>query len=103
MAGNNFYTVTKEINGKKYRAQFNGLSYSFRLLDNTYISESSSNHSNQKMAEMIFKDVIVEPAGLTIDSFDTMEECSEVIKFGMDVAQGKFRDEKDAGEEKSKG
>ncbi|MDO5397064.1 MAG: hypothetical protein Q4G33_03960 [bacterium] len=103
MADNKFYTVTKEIKGKKYVAQFNGLSYVLKLTDDTYISDTSSNHSNVKMSEKLFNDVIVEPKGLTPDSFDDMDEYNEVTNFAMDVAKGKFRDKQDTGEEKSKG
>lgn len=103
MENNKFYTVTKEINGKTYVAQFNGLSYVLRLTDATYISDTSSNHSNVKMAEMLFRDVIVEPKGLKIDDFDDMDEYNEVTQFALKVAQGKFRNEQNTGTEKSKG
>ena len=94
MADSKFYT---------YTAQFNGLSYVLRLTDDTYISDTSSNHSNVKMSEKLFKDVIVEPKGLTPDSFEDMDEYNEVTKFALQVAQGKFRDEQDTSTEKSKG
>lgn len=103
MADSKFYTVTKAINGKTYTAQFNGLSYVLRLTDDTYISDTSSNHSNVKMSEKLFKDVIVEPKGLTPDSFEDMDEYNEVTKFALQVAQGKFRNEQDTSTEKSKG
>lgn len=103
MAANKFYTVTKEINGVQYTAQFNGLSYMLKLTDETYISDTSSNHSNEKMAKKLFEEVIVEPKGLTPDSFDDMDEYNAVTSFAMQVAQGKFRDKQDTGAEKSKG
>ena len=103
MANNKFYTVTKEINGKQYVAQFNGLSYVLKLTDDTYISDTSSNHRNAKMAERLFEDVIVEPKGLTPDSFDDIDEYNAVTNFALKVAQGKFRDKQDTGAEKSKG
>lgn len=96
------YTVTKEINGKTYVAQFNGLSYALRLVDETYISDTSSNHSNAKMAKKLFSEVIVEPKGLTPDSFNDMDEYNEVAKFALDVAQGKFRNEQDTSTETGK-
>lgn len=103
MANNKFYTVTKEIKGKTYKAQFNGLSYVLKLTDETYVSDTSSNHSNVKMSERLFDEVIVVPSNLTPDSFDDMDEYNEVVKFALHVAQGKFRDSADTGTEKSKG
>ena len=95
-ANKKFYTATKEINGKKYTAQFNGLSCALRAVDSTYI-EGTNNTSVEKMADYIFKNVIVEPKGLTIDDFESMEEFNEVVSFGRDVMQGKFRPEENKG------
>ena len=95
-ANKKFYTATKEINGKKYTAQFNGLSCALRAVDSTYI-EGTNNTSVEKMADYIFQNVIVEPKGLTIDDFESMEEFNEVVSFGRDVMQRKFRPEEDKG------
>ena len=95
-ANKKFYTATKEINGKKYTAQFNGLSCALRAVDSTYI-EGTNNTSVEKMADYIFQNVIVEPKGLTIDDFASMEAFNEVVSFGRDVMQGKFRPEEDKG------
>lgn len=95
-ANKKFYTETKEINGKKYTAQFNGLSCALRAVDSTYI-EGTNNTSVEKMADYIFQNVIVEPKGLTIDDFESMEEFNEVVSFGRDVMQGKFRPEENKG------
>jgi hypothetical protein len=92
MGKKNFYTATKTINGTEYVAQFNGLSCALRAVDQSYI-EGSSNTSVEKMAEYIFKNVIVEPQGLTIDDFTSIEEFNEVVSFGREVMQGKFRNE----------
>ena len=94
MGKNKFYTVDKEINGTKYVAQFNGLSCALRAVDQSYI-EGSSNTSVEKLADYIFANVIVEPKGLTIDDFDSMEEFNAVVTFGREVMQGKFRKETD--------
>lgn len=96
-----FYTVDKEINGKKYTAQFNGISAALQAVDDSYI-EGSSNTSTIKMAEYLFKHVIVEPKGLSIDDFDSMDEFNEVTQFARKVMQGEFR-EKDEGAAKAKG
>lgn len=90
---NKFYSKTKEINGVKYTAQFNGLSAALKAIDNSYVGDNSKNISIYKMASYIFDNVIVEPAGLTVDDFDSFEELNEVVRWGMEVMQGKFRDE----------
>ena len=95
-ANKKFYTATKEINGKKYTAQFNGLSCALRAVDSTYI-DGTNNTSVEKMADYIFQNVIVEPKGLTIDDFESMEEFNDAVSFGRDVMQGKFRPEEDKG------
>lgn len=89
---NKFYAVTKEINGKKYVAQFNGLSCALKMVDQSYI-EGTNNTSVEKIAKFVFENAIVEPKGLTVDDFDSIEEFNEVVTFGREVLQGKFRDE----------
>ena len=95
MANNKFYSVTKEINGKKYTAQFNGLSCALRAVDQSYI-EGSQNTSTEKLAKYLFEHVIVDPKGLDIDDFESMEEFNAVTTFAREVMQGKFREETDA-------
>lgn len=92
MAKNKFYTVEKTINGKDYVAQFNGLSCALRAVDSNYI-EGTNNTSVEGLAKYIFENVIVEPKNLEIDDFESMEEFNEVVKFGREVMQGKFRDQ----------
>ena len=90
----NMYAVDKTINGKKYVAQFNGISAALRAIDESYI-EGTNNTSMEKLAQYLFKHVIVEPKGLTPDDFDSMEEFNEVIAFAREVMQGNFREKKD--------
>ena len=97
-----FYQVDKEINGKKYIAQFNGISAALEAVDSSYI-EGTSNTSTMKMAKYLFDHVIVEPKNLTPDDFDSMEEFNEVIAFARQVMQGEFRDKKDKEAAKTKG
>lgn len=87
-----FYSVEKEIKGVKYTAQFNGLSAALKAVDDSYI-EGTENLSTLKLAEYIFEHVIVEPKGLTPDSFDSMEDFNAVVKWAQGVMQGKFRPE----------
>ena len=94
MANQKFYTRKKDINGKTYTAQFNGLSAALEALDNSYI-DGSTNTSMTKLSKYILENVIVEPKGLTPDDFDDMDEFTEVISFGREVMQGKFRDAKE--------
>lgn len=91
MGKNKFYTVEKEINGTNYKAQFSGLSCAMRAIDTTYI-EGTSTTSTEEFTNYILDKVIVEPAGLTIDDFETMDELNAVVKFGREVMQGKFRE-----------
>ena len=96
-----FYTATKEINGTKYIAQFNGISAALKAVDASYI-EGTSNTSVMKMAKYLFEHVIVEPKGLSVDDFDSMEEFNEVVAFARGVMQGEFREENNEGEAKAK-
>lgn len=90
----NIYTVEKEINGVKYTAQFNGISSALEAIDNSYI-EGTSNTSVMKLSKYLFEHIIVEPKGLTPDSFDTMDEFNEVVAFAREVMSGDFHDKKD--------
>lgn len=96
------YTIKKTINGTEYVAQFSGISTSLRAVDESYI-EGTSNTSMEKMAEFLFKYVIVEPAGLTVDDFESMEDFNAVVKFATGVMKGEFRKEANAGAAKAKG
>ena len=96
---NKFYTVEKEINGTKYVAQFAGLSTALRAVDSSYI-EGTNNTSTEKLAQYLFKYIIVEPKNLSIDDFDSMEEFNEVVSFARQVMSGDFREEAKKGEAK---
>ena len=85
-----FYTVEKEINGVKYTAQFSGMSTALRAIDESYI-DGSDNTSLIKLSSYIFEHVIVEPKGLTVDDFDSMQELRDVTDWAQEVMQGKFR------------
>ena len=89
---NKFYTVKKTINGTEYTAQFSGLSSALRAVDQSYIGDTR-NTSVEKLSQYIFEHVIVDPKGLTIDDFDSMEEFNAVVTFGREVMQGNFREE----------
>lgn len=86
-----FYTVDKEINGKKYTFQFAGISTALRAVDNSYI-EGTTNTSTEKLAKYLFEHIVVEPKGLNIDDFDSMEEFNEVVTTAREVMQGNFRE-----------
>lgn len=86
------YTITKTINGKEYTAQFAGMSVALDALDSCYI-DGSGNTSVKKLNKYLFDHVIVDPKGLTVDDFETIEEMNEVTKFAREVMQGNFRDE----------
>ena len=99
-----FYQVSKKINGKEYIAQFNGISAALEAVDNCYI-EGTQNISSVKMAEYLFKNVIVEPKGLTADDFDTLKDLNAVTDFAREVMHGNFREKinEGAATKKSKG
>jgi hypothetical protein len=88
------YTVKKEIGGVEYTAQFNGISAALKAVDESYI-DGTNNTSTEKIVNYIFENVIVEPKGLTPDDFECMEDMNKVVKFGREVMQGNFREEKD--------
>lgn len=96
------YAITKEIKGKKYTAQFAGLSTALRAVDESYI-DGTSNTSLLKMAKFLFEYIIVEPKGLSVDDFVDMEEFQEVVKFAREVMQGDFREEANEGTTNKKG
>ena len=102
MASKNSYQVTKEIREKEYTAQYSGLSLATRMVDECYV-DGTNNLSITKIAEFVFKYGIVEPKNLHIDDFDDIDELNEVVAFGRDVIQGKFRDATDAGAVEAKG
>lgn len=86
----NFYSVEREINGIKYVAQFNGLSAALKAVDDSYI-DGGDNLSMLKLSEYVFKHVIVEPKGLSVDDFDSLDEFNEVMNWAQGVMQGRFR------------
>lgn len=90
MANKKFYTAEKEINGVNYVAQFSGLSVALKAVDDSYI-EGSENVSMTKLAEYVFKHVIVEPKGLSVDDFDSLKEFNDVMNWAQAVMQGQFR------------
>lgn len=94
MNNNKFYTRTKEIAGKSYTAQFNGMSSALEAIDGCYI-DGSSNISVYKLSKYVLSNVIVEPKGLTPDDFDDVDTLNEVVAWGRDVMQGKFRNAED--------
>ena len=96
------YQVKKTINGKEYIAQFAGMSVALDAIDSCYI-EGSGNTSVKKLNEYLFEHVIVEPKGLTVDDFETVDEMNAVTKFARDVMQGNFRKEALKGAAEAKG
>jgi len=96
------YAVKKEINGKEYIAQFNGISTALDAVDSCYI-DGTSNISTRKLNKFLLEHVIVEPKGLTVDDFETVEELNEVTGFAREVMQGNFRDQAEQGAAKAKG
>ena len=96
------YQVSKEINGKTYTAQFNGVSAALEAVDSCYI-EGSGNISTVKMSKYLLENVIVDPPKLTADDFETMDELNAVTAFAREVMQGGFREKANKGAAEAKG
>lgn len=96
------YTIEKEINGVKYVAQFNGISAALEAVDGCYV-DGTSNISTMKLNKYLLDNVIVEPKGLTVDDFDTVEDLNAVTSFAREVMQGNFRDKAQQGATDKKG
>lgn len=97
-----FYQVEKVINNKKYVAQFGGMSLALDAIDSSYI-DGTSTTSVKKLNKFLLDHVIVEPKGLTVDDFETVDEMNEVTKFAREVMQGNFRDKAHEGAADAKG
>lgn len=85
-----FYQVERTINGKKYIAQFNGISAALKMMDSSYI-DGSGNQSLEKLTKYLLTNVIVEPSGLTVDDFDSFDELNDVVGFAREVLQGELK------------
>ena len=92
MAKNEVKQFKKNINGVDYVAQYAGLSIALKAADETYAGDTS-NTSMFKMAEYLFKYVIVEPKGLSVDDFESLDELGEVMQFASAVMKNEFREE----------
>ena len=93
------YTKETTINGVKYIAQCNGLSAGLEALDDSYV-DGTNNISMLKLGKYVLENVIVEPAGLTIDDFEDIDEFKEVVTWGQKVMLGKFRNKNKVANEK---
>lgn len=82
------HTATKDINGTTYRAQFNGVRECIRAYQ-------SAGGDELKLDEYLLQNVIVEPPGLTLDDFETLDEAHRVIRFAASVMAGRFRGDKE--------
>lgn len=80
-----YFTAEKEINGKVYKAQFNGLSAAYEALDRSYI-DGTDITSSVKMAKYLLDNVIVEPK-MSINDFgadkigNTKEKTINGVKY----------------------
>lgn len=89
MTNAKLYTRTKELNGITYTAQFNGISAHLKLLDTC--KNEYGTLSILELSEAILRNVIVDPANLTPDSFEDMDQMNAVVMFGRTVSEGRFR------------
>ncbi len=98
MGKNNFYTREKEFDGIKYIAQFNGISAYYKMIDSC--KDNNGNLNMSELSEYIFDNVIVEPK-MTVDDFDDTDTCGRVVKWALNVAQGRLRDKNKSPAEKA--
>ena len=84
------FQVKKEINGKEYIFQHNGLSALLKAQDTCYV-DGTDIRSSEKLTNYLFENVVISPRGLTADSFDTVKELNDVIGFASEVMQGEHR------------
>ena len=66
-------------------------------------ADGTSTTSVKKLNQFLLDHVIVEPKGLTVDDFNSVDEMNEVTKFAREVMQGNFRDEAHEGATDKKG
>ncbi len=85
------YTVEREIAGVQYVAQFCGLREAIRCMDDCAAGDGVN---MEKFMAYILQHIIVQPSDLSMDDFDDMDTLSEVVRFGREVMQGRFRKER---------
>lgn len=73
-----FKTAVKEINGKKYTAQFNGIGEYSKAMDRMYI-DNSKNISLEKLSKYCLENVIVKPKLSLADFSNEVEEKTRTI------------------------
>ena len=82
---NKFYTATKEIKGVTYTAQFNGVRPALEAIDRYKSNEIG-------FYEYLLSNTIVDPPGLQIEDFDSIQELRAVVNFASSVMSGRFRE-----------
>ena len=83
--------VSKIIHDVKYTAQFKGVEYAKKVEKECSV-EGCKRLDRLKFADILFREVFVEPKGLDLDYFDKYEDpysvFCEVLDFGNDVING---------------
>lgn len=87
------YKVSKEINGVTYIAQFTGSGAGLRAKDAS--NDDNGNLQTEKLAQYLLDHVIVEPTGLDVDDFESLDELNDVTNFASEVMSGKLKPEKE--------
>lgn len=87
------YKVSKEINGVTYTAQFTGSGQGLRAKDAS--NDDNGNLQTEKLAQYLLDHVIVEPTGLDVDDFESLDELNDVTNFASEVMSGKLKPEKE--------
>lgn len=87
----------KKIGEVEYTAQFYGLREAMKAHKACRDDKYPSMQDSEKLADYVLANVIVDPPGLTIESFDDFDILNGVVAFGTKVLNNKFRPEDEAG------
>lgn len=87
----------KTIAGTEYTAQFYGLRTAMKAHKACRDDINPRLQDSEKLADYVLTNVIVDPPGLSIESFDDFDILNEVVSFGTSVLNNKFRPEEETG------
>ena len=82
--------VKKVINGIEYTAVWKGYNHSQKLKKQC-LSNGKNKYSNEKLSNVIFGEIIINPK-VSADDFDDIEVLRKVFDFGKSVLFGEFEE-----------
>ena len=87
----------KTINGKEYTAQYYGQRAAMKMRRECRDDKFANRQDEEKVADYILRNVIVDPPGLEIESFDDYDELTDVVTFGLMVLNNRFQQDNETG------